>query len=56
MLVLDEYKLRIGALAAPIDELYKALDIEEISKELEGLEKQTEAEDFWAILKIPRLF
>ncbi len=51
MLVLDEYKLRIAALDAPIDELYKALDIEEISKELATLEKQTEAEDFWGDLE-----
>ena len=51
MLVLDEYKLRIGALDAPIEELYRALDIETISEELSGLEKQTEAEDFWGDLE-----
>ena len=51
MLLLDEHKLRIGALDAPIEELYRALDIEAISKELSDLEKMTEAEDFWGDLE-----
>ncbi|MBQ2840474.1 MAG: peptide chain release factor 2 [Oscillospiraceae bacterium] len=51
MLVLDEYKLRINALDAPIAELRTALDIDGISAELERLEKSTEAEDFWGDLE-----
>ena len=38
MLVLDEYKLRINALDAPIEELRRALDIDGITAELSELE------------------
>jgi len=51
MLVLDEYKLRINALDAPIQELSAALDIDGITAELRELEKRTEAEDFWGDLE-----
>jgi len=51
MLILDEYKLRINALDAPIEELSRALDIDGIKNELTELEKQTEAEDFWGDLE-----
>ena len=51
MLILDEYKLRINALDAPIEELSRALDIDGIKNELADLEKQTEAEDFWGDLE-----
>ncbi len=51
MLELDEYKLRINALEAPIAELYAALDVENIAKELSELEAKTEAEDFWSDLE-----
>ncbi len=47
MLELDEYKLRINALAAPIKELFSAMDIEGVSAELKELEAQSESEDFW---------
>ncbi len=47
MLELDEHKLRINALAAPIKELFSAMDIEGVSAELKELEVQSEAEDFW---------
>ena len=51
MLVLDEYKLRINALDAPIEELRRALDIDGITEELSDLEKQTESESFWGDLE-----
>ncbi len=51
MLILDEYKLRINALDAPIEELSRALDIDGIKNELSDLEKQTEAESFWSDLE-----
>ena len=51
MLILDEYKLRINALDAPVEELRAALDIDGISEELATLEKKTEAEDFWGDLE-----
>lgn len=51
MLILDEYKLRINALDAPIEELSRALDIDGIKNELADLEKQTEAETFWGDLE-----
>ncbi len=47
MLELDEHKLRINALAAPIKELFSAMDIEGVSAELKELETQSESEDFW---------
>lgn len=51
MLILDEYKLRINALDAPVEELRAALDIDGISEELATLEKKTEAENFWGDLE-----
>ena len=51
MLILDEYKLRINALDAPIEELRLALDIDGITNVLSDLEKQTEKEDFWGDLE-----
>ena len=51
MLILDEYKLRINALDAPIEELRHALDIDGITAELADLEKQTESESFWGDLE-----
>ncbi len=47
MLELDEYKLRINALEKPLRELFEAMNIEEIKKELAELEKQTEEAAFW---------
>ena len=51
MLELDEHKLRINALAAPIKELSSAMDIEGAKEELASLERQSEAEDFWGDLE-----
>ncbi len=51
MLQLDEHKLRINALSAPISELSAAMDITVLKEELTTLERASEAEDFWSDLE-----
>ena len=51
MLELDEYKLRIGALTAPIEEMRAAMDIESLERELSDLTEVSEKEDFWGDLE-----
>ncbi|MDO4563312.1 MAG: peptide chain release factor 2 [Clostridia bacterium] len=50
MIEFDEYKLRLGALEKPIDELGSALDIEGALSEMQELEKETMRPDFYGDL------
>ncbi len=47
MIEYDEYRLRLQGLEKAIDDLKESLDIEGTIKEIEDLEKQSAAPDFW---------